>query len=154
MRGLATGTTLTAGVSEPLSQESIAVHPRRLQALRISLILVGAVCLALGPLMLLWPAGWRWEPHHAYYEQMMVGIYVTLGVFLLLAAREPLRYLSLIWFTVWMSVVHAGIMTIQSLSGTDQHGHLVADIPALFIAAAVLSILTPRRAGARDGGIG
>src|SRR2546427_6599062 len=40
------------------------------------------------------------------YLQMILGIYVTLGVFLLLAARDPLRNLSLIWFTVWSSIVH------------------------------------------------
>ena len=102
--------------------------------------------MALGPLMILWPAGWRWEPHHAQYEQMLVGIYFTLGVFLLLAAREPLRHLSLIWFTVWMSIVHAAIMVVQALSGSRHRGHLVGDVPALLIAAAVLAILTPRRA--------
>ena len=76
----------------------------------------------------------------------MVGIYFTLGVFLLLAAREPLRHLSLIWFAVWSSVVHASIMAVHALSDARGHGHLLADVPALFIAAAVLGILTPRRA--------
>ena len=118
----------------------------RLQALRISLLVLGIVCMALGPLMLLWPSGWRWEPHHAHYEQMMVGIYFTLGVFLLLAAREPLRHLSFIWFTVWVSIAHGSIMAVQALSDSRYRGHLVADVPALFIAAAVLATLTPRRA--------
>ena len=108
--------------------------------------MLGVVCISLGPLMLLWPAGWRWEPHHPHYEQMIVGLYFTLGVFLLLAAREPLRHLSLIWFTVWSSVVHGGIMTVQALSGAHERGHLFGDVPALFVAAAVLSALTPRRA--------
>jgi hypothetical protein len=101
--------------------------------------------MALGPLMLFWPAGWRWEPHQVYYEQMMVGIYFTLGVFLLLAARDPLRHLSLIWLTVWLSIVHGSIMAAQALSGSHHHGHLLADVPALLIAAAVLGSLTPRR---------
>jgi hypothetical protein len=77
---------------------------------------------------------------------MMVGLYFTLGVFLLLAAREPLRHLSLIWFAVWSSIVHASIMAFHALSGSERHGHLFADVPALFIAAAVLATLTPRRA--------
>ena len=122
------------------------MNARRLQALRIALLALGGVCMALGPLMLVWPAGWRWEPHQAYYEQMMVGIYFTLGVFLLLAAREPLRHLSLIWFAVWSSIVHGSIMAVQALSSPEHHGHLLADVPALFIAAAVLGALTPRRA--------
>jgi hypothetical protein len=131
------------------------MKPRRLQALRVSLLALGSVCMALGPLMLLWPAGWRWEPHHPRYEQMMVGVYFTLGVFLLFAAREPLRHLSLIWFAVWASIVHGSIMAVQALSDSQGHGHLLADVPALFIAAAVLGILTPRRAASeRPAGAG
>jgi len=120
----------------------------RLQALRVALVVLAIVCIALGPLMLLWPAGWRWEPHQPHYEQMIVGIYFTLGVCLLLAARDPLRHLSLIWFTVWSSVVHGGIMAVQALSNPQEHGHLLGDVPALFVAAAVLAMLTPRRAAA------
>src|SRR5678815_5342077 len=110
------------------------MNPRRILALRVSLLVLGSVCMALGPLMLFWPAGWRWEPFHPRYEQMIVGLYFTLGVFLLLAAREPLRHLSLIWFTVASSVVHASIMAAQVLSRSQGYGHLLADIPALLVA--------------------
>ena len=74
---------------------------------------------------------------------MIVGIYATLGVFLILAARDPLANRSLIWFTVWSSVVHGGIMAVQALA-PNSHGHLVGDVPALFIIAIVLALLTPR----------
>jgi hypothetical protein len=77
---------------------------------------------------------------------MIVGIYFTLGIFLLAAAREPLRHLSLIWFAVASCVVHGSIMAVQALSGSESHGHLLADVPALFVAAAVVSALAPRRA--------
>ena len=117
----------------------------RESALRIALVLVGAICLALGPLMLVWPAGWRWSPHHAHYEQMLVGIYFTLGIFLLRAAKDPSQHRSLIWFAVWSSIVLAGIMTIQALTDSEHRGHLLADVPALFLAAAVLSFLMLRR---------
>ena len=119
----------------------------RLKLLRITLILLGSVCLLLGPLMLFWPSGWRWIPFQPHYEQMMVGIYFTLGVFLIRASANPLEHLSLIWFAVWSSVVHGGIMALQSLSGTEHHPHLWADVPALFIGAAALGYLTPRRSG-------
>ena len=116
----------------------------RMRALRVALVLFGAVCLALGPLMLVWPSGWRWTPNQPHYEQMMVGIYLTLGVFLIRAARDPLRHISIIWFMVWVSIMHAGIMTFQAFTAPEHHGHFVADIPALFFAAAVLAFLTPR----------
>ena len=117
----------------------------RMPALRVALVLFGAVCLALGPLMLVWPSGWRWSPHQPHYEGMIVGVYLTLGVFLIRASRDPLQHLSLIWFMVWVSIVHASIMTFQATTATEHHGHFVADIPALFFAAAVLAFLTPRK---------
>jgi len=80
---------------------------------------------------------------------MILGVYATLGVFLLLASRNPLAHLSLIWFTVWSSVVHAGIMGAQALANPDQRAHLWGDVPALFLVAAVLALLAPRGAAAK-----
>lgn len=119
----------------------------RLRALRYALFLTGLVAIfGLFPLTRLWPSGWRWEPDNEMYLQMIIGIYATLGVFLILAARDPERHLSLIWFTVWSSVVHGGIMAVQSIAYPMHRGHLVGDVPALFLIAVVLGLLTPRRA--------
>ena len=86
------------------------------------------------------------EPRgRAFYLQMIVGIYATLGVFLLIAARDLSSHLSLIWFTVWSSVVHGCIMAVQSCAYPMHRGHLLGDVPALFVIAAVLGYLTPRR---------
>jgi hypothetical protein len=121
----------------------------RLSYLRVALILVGLIFIfGVYPLMMaLWPSGWRWSPNQAQYEQMILGVYATLGVFLLIASRNPLRHLSLIWFTVFSSIVHAGIMTVQALRMPSEHGHLFGDVPALFIVAALLAFLTPSGAG-------
>ncbi len=117
----------------------------RIRYLRIALVLVGIIFLALiYPLMIVWPSGWAWHTNHSDYPLMIVGIYSTLGVFLLMASRNPLAHLSLIWFTVWSSLVHGGIMTAQALTAPENHGHLMGDVPALFIVAAVLGVLTPR----------
>ena len=118
----------------------------RLKYLRIALVTVGIIFIfGIYLLMIIWPSGWRWHAGHSDYPLMIVGVYATLGVFLLLAARNPLQNLSLIWFTVWSSVVHAGIMALQSFEMPQNHGHLVGDVPALFVVAAVLGFLTPRR---------
>jgi Family of unknown function (DUF6632) len=117
----------------------------RLSYLRIALILVGVIFLAgIYPLMIIWPAGWTWHTGHSDYPMMIVGVYATLGVFLILAARNPLENLSLIWFTVWSSVVHAAIMAVQALAQPEHYGHLIGDIPALIVVAVVLAVLTPR----------
>ena len=122
----------------------------RLKYLRIALILVGVIFLAgIYPLMIIWPSGWTWHTGHSDYPLMIVGIYATLGVFLIMAARDPLEHLSLIWFTVWSSLVHAAIMTAQAFEAPENHGHLLGDVPALLIVAALLAVLTPRGPRAR-----
>jgi len=56
---------------------------------------------------------------------------------------------SLIWFTVWSSVVHGGIMAVQSLANSQYMGHLWGDVLALFVVAIALALLTPRGVGLR-----
>ena len=122
---------------------------QQLKFLRVALVAVGVIFIGgIYPLMAVWPSGWTWHTGHSHYPMMIVGVYATLGVFLILAARNPLAHLSLIWFAVWSSVVHGVIMTFQSLQATENHGHLLGDVPALFIVAAVLAALTPRRRAA------
>jgi len=118
----------------------------RMQMLRIALIAVGLIAtVGFYPLTVLWPSGWAWGHGHSHYLFMIVGVYATLGVFLLLAARDPLANRSLIWFTVWSSVVHAAIMTAQSLADPAERGHLIGDVPGLIIIAVVLGVLMPRQ---------
>jgi len=126
------------------------VDDDRLKYLRIALILVGLIFLVgIYPLMIIWPSGWTWHTGHSDYPLMIVGVYATLGVFLIIAARNPLAHRSLIWFTVWSSVVHAAIMTVQSFEAPENHGHLVGDVPALLFVAVLLAALTPRGERAR-----
>ena len=115
------------------------MSPHRL--LQMALAVFGATFLLIYPLFIVWPSGWAWHagaPYESEYFMMIVGVYATLGVFLLNASRNPLAHRSLIWFTVWSSVVHAGIMAVQSMP--DAHrGHRLGDVPALFLVAVVLA---------------
>lgn len=121
----------------------------RVKSLRIALIAVGLIFLfGIYPLTIIWPSGWSWHAGQSDYLQMILGVYATLGVFLLIASRDPLANRSLIWFTVWSSVVHGGIMTAQALANSEHTGHLLGDVPALFLVAIVLALLTPRGAAA------
>mgnify|MGYP001585733444 CR=1 FL=1 len=114
------------------------------QALGPVLIAVGLVFIfGVGLLMRIWPSGWQWQPNQHEYEQMFMGVYATLGLFLILAAREPARHRSLILFAAWSSIVHAGIMGIQAIRDTAERGHLVGDVPALAIVGLVLLVLAP-----------
>ena len=123
----------------------------QIRYLKIALVAIGAFCVVgVYPLTIYWPSGWAWHMGgQSLYLQMIIGIYATLGVFLIIAAKNPLDHLSLIWFAVWSSVVHGAVMTVQALTGPGQKGHLMGDVPALFIAAIVLAALTPRGMDAR-----
>ena len=126
----------------------------RFKYLRIALLLVGVIFIVgIYSLTMIWPSGWSWHTGHSllppHYLQMILGVYATLGVFLLVASRNPLANLNLIRFTVWSSLVHAGIMGAQAVANSEQRGHLVGDVPALLVIAVVLAFLTPRGTAAK-----
>jgi hypothetical protein len=135
-------------------QEKTMTEADRTKYLRIASLLVGVIFIVgIYSLIIVWPSGWSWhsgQSHHLpHYLQMILGVYATLGIFLLVASRNPLAHLSLIWFTVWSSLVHAGIMAGQSLVNPEHRGHLWGDVLALFVVAVVLAFLTPRGAAAK-----
>ena len=118
----------------------------RLKSLKIALVLFGVIfLLGIYPLGLVWPSGWSWHTGYSDYYLMIVGVYAVLGIFLIAAARDPLANRSLIQFTIWSSLVHGLIMTFQSF-GPGSMGHLMGDVPALFLVAVVLAVLMPRGA--------
>lgn len=117
--------------------------PATYRLLQAALVVFGVVMILLYPLAAVWPSGWAWHhgaPHESQYFMMIVGLYVTLGAFLINAARNPAAHLSLIWFAVWSSAVHGAIMAMQSF-GEGHQGHLWGDVPALFLVAIVLAAL-------------
>jgi hypothetical protein len=118
----------------------------KLRYLKPALMLIGLICIfGIYPLTILWPSGWAWHAEgQSLYLQMILGVYATLGVFLVIASRNPLEHRSLIWFAVWSSVVHAGIMAVQSMVYPEHRGHLLGDVPVLFLVGAVLAWLMPK----------
>jgi hypothetical protein len=116
--------------------------------LRYALIAFGVVLCLVYPLAIVWSSGWAWHegpPEDSQYFMMIVGIYATLGVFLIRAASNPSANRSLILFTIVSSVVHAGIMAVQSFGhGMHMMGHLLGDVPALILVAVVLGGLLPK----------
>ncbi len=118
----------------------------KLKALKPLLIAVGLIYIfGIYAMMQLMPESWTWAPRQPEYEQMIMGIYATLGVFLLLAAQDPLSNRSLIWFTIASNIIHGMIMTAQSILDMSETPNLWGDIPALFLIAAVLWVFMPSR---------
>jgi len=116
-----------------------------LKLLRIALVVTGLFAIfGFYPLTIVWPSGWAWGHGHSHYLLMIIGVYATLGAFLLIASRDPYANKSLIWFTVWSSLVHAVIMGVQGFTDAAERGHLVGDVPALIFVAIILAVLMPR----------
>jgi len=109
----------------------------RYRSLQVVLVLVGLLFLAgLYPLLTM-------EANPG--EQMLGIVYVTLGLFLVLAVRNPAANRSLIAFTAWSSLTHAAIMARQSLHGDiPRHDLLLAVLP-LAVIGVVLIVLAPSR---------
>tara|TARA_A200000159_G_C7297065_1_gene328311 strand:- start:19 stop:414 length:396 start_codon:yes stop_codon:yes gene_type:complete len=82
--------------------------------------------------------GWAWSPAQWEYELMIQGIYMTLGIMMIISAKNPVRNSMFIWFVVWSSVVHAVIMAYQAAIAADEMGHFIGDIPVLIILALLL----------------
>ncbi|MHA6316472.1 DUF6632 domain-containing protein [Altererythrobacter sp. CAU 1778] len=115
--------------------------------LQFLLVAFGAVFCLIWPLSIVWPAGWSWHdgpPMASHYFMMIVGVYATLGLFLIAAARDPLAHKSLIWFTAVSSAVHAVVMAIQAMGDPMQRGHLIGDVPALLLVTLAFAVLLPR----------
>lgn len=117
----------------------------RLRYLKFALRAFAVLCIfGFYPLTVFWPSGWAWHAGQSEYLQMIIAIYATLGVFVLLAARDPVRHVILISFTIWSSIVHAATMAVLSIANAQHVGHLYGDVPALFVAAVVLAWLSPQ----------
>ncbi|MGC1452104.1 MAG: DUF6632 domain-containing protein [Candidatus Sulfotelmatobacter sp.] len=77
--------------------------------------------------------------------QMMLSIYIALGVFLLLAVRNPSANRSLIAFTAWSSFAHAAVMAVQSLHDVAERVHLLGGGLAFAVIGAALVVLAPAK---------
>lgn len=115
--------------------------------LSYALIVFGIAFCLIYPLAIIWPSGWAWHsgpPASNDYYMMIVGVYATLGVFMILASRDPGANRSLIWFVIWSSIVHALVMAWEAMRNPAMGGHLAGDVPALLLIAIVLGFLMNR----------
>ncbi len=115
---------------------------RRELALKIVLVLVGLLFTAgVYPLIgsLLHPAD------SDTGDTMMLSLYIALGIFLLVAVRNPSAHRSLIAFAAWSSFAHAVAMSILGLEIPNQRvGFLVGSIVLVVIGAALI-LLAPAK---------
>ena len=86
----------------------------------------------------------RWEPLAKHIELMLEGVYFVWAIFFFAAARNPLRYLSFIDFTIWANAVHGMIMAVQAMIMPHFHYKMFTDVAYCLVPAAGLIALRPR----------
>src|SRR5579862_4436581 len=115
----------------------------REKTLKVLLVVVGLLFIAtVIPL-----AQSLWQSRQADAEPMMFSLYVTLGILLLLAARNPAEHRSLIAFSAWSSLAHASVMFIQSFRDAGERIHLLFGVALFGIIGLILIVFTPAKAG-------
>src|SRR2546427_12825833 len=125
----------------------------RERSLKVVLALVGLLFSAgIFPMVIM--VGGVLQPHNESAlpialktadEAMMLSLYATLGIFLLLAARDPSAHRSVIAFAAWSSFAHAAVMAVMSIQVPTQRSELLIATAALSIIGAILIVLAPRR---------
>ena len=120
--------------------------------LSAALVVFGLAFCLLYAMLIIWPSGWAWHqgsPASSDYFMMIAGVYAVLGIFMIRAARDPLAHVSLIWFVVFSSVVHALVMAVEAFRTPMMMGHMIGDVPFLLVIAIVLAVLMSKAQAGR-----
>ena len=111
---------------------------KRERALKIVLVVVGLLfCAGVYPLIMMA----KQDPALA----MMMSLYATLGVFLLLASRNPSAHRSLIAFTAWSSFAHAGTMSLQASLNIIARRELIGSAVFILIGVALIPLVPAKQ---------
>jgi drug/metabolite transporter superfamily protein YnfA len=120
---------------------------RRERVLKVLLVLLGLLfCAGIYPLILMA----KQDPALA----MMMSLYVTLGVFLLIASRNPSAHRSLIAFAAWSSFAHAGIMSLQAFLNMISRRELIGSAFFIVIGLALIVLAPTKQTAERASAVG
>ena len=116
----------------------------RERALKVVLVLVGLLFSAgIYPVVTSVRSGWEANKEDAL--PMMLSLYVTLGIFLLLAARNPSANRSVIAFAAWSSFAHAAVMAVMAVHLASERGGLLGAAAVFSVIRAALIVMAPAR---------
>ena len=118
------------------------------RARQIVLAIVGLLYVAL-----LYPlytdlahSSWLVAQNNNEIEPMFLSFFISLGVFLLLAARKPSAYRSLIAFAAWQSVAHSFVMIIETVEAWSHGVHRnFTDVIVTGVIGVVLLVSVPAK---------
>jgi hypothetical protein len=119
----------------------------RERTLKILLVLFGLLFVA-GVYPLVGSVRDSWQANKESAEPMFISLYVTLGIFLLLAARNPSANRSVIAYAGWANIAHAAVMAVMAVHiATERRGLLIA-VAVFGVIGAALIVLAPAKPSA------
>src|SRR5438067_9868850 len=127
-----------------LGRAPMAVTSKRERALQVALVVLGVLTAVANiyplvtSLLALRPTGGTTAP-------MFYTILATLGVFLVLAARDPSAHRSLIAYAGWSRFAHTAVMALVAGQLPDKRGELLAGVALTGLPAMLLFVLAPRK---------
>lgn len=122
----------------------------REQVLKVVMVVVGLLFLAgLYPLITSVREGWQGNREDPM--PMGISLYVTQGVFLLLAVRNPAANRGVITFAAWMNIAHAAVMTVMSMHLPNERSDLLVASVAFGVIGTALIVLPPAENSAQEG---
>lgn len=120
----------------------------RERALKVALVLVGLLfCAGIYPVAM---SFWHPSPSDDPGDMMMLSLYFTLGIFLLIAVRDPSANRSLIAFTAWSSFAHATVMAVMAFQNASERAGFLTGSAILVVIGAVLLALAPAKQSAQQ----
>jgi hypothetical protein len=124
------------------------------KALKILLVLFGLLFVAgVYPLITSVRSGWQANREDA--EPMAISLYVTLGIFLLVAARNPSANRSVIAFAAWANIAHAAVMAVMAVHLPNERADLLIAAAVFGVIGAALIVLAPvKQPGERSSAAG
>jgi hypothetical protein len=115
----------------------------RERALKVALVIVGLLfCAGIYPIT---ASLWHPSPSDDTGNTMMLSIYVALGVFLLIAVRNPSANRSLIAFTAWSSFAHAAVMAVMAFQHANERVGFLAAVAGFVVIGVTLMVFAPRK---------
>jgi hypothetical protein len=116
----------------------------RERALKVLLVILGLLFVAaIYPMA----GGVRYAgaPGEDSGDTMMLSIYFALGIFLLLAVRDPSAHRSLIAFAGWANISHATVMALMSIRHVSERSGLLIAAAGLGLIGLALLLLMPAK---------
>jgi uncharacterized membrane protein YhdT len=120
---------------------------KRERALKVVLVVVGLLsCAGVYPLITSVRSGWQANKEDSL--PMGLSLYVMMGIFLLLAARNPSANRGVIVFAAWLNIAHATVMTVMAVHlPNERQGLLIASAVFAGIGAVMILLAPAKQSG-------